>query len=40
MALFLKDNEPHVDLEISYALGRRVFNFSSTKFRVPIKLET
>jgi hypothetical protein len=32
--LLFKDDEPNVDLEATYALGRRISNCPSTKFRV------
>jgi hypothetical protein len=38
MVAFLKDNKPHVDLGISYALSRSVFSCPSTKFGVRIPL--
>jgi hypothetical protein len=40
MVTFLTADESHVDLEISYALGRCVFSCPSTKFGVRIPLQT
>jgi hypothetical protein len=40
MAVLLKHKDPHVDLEISYAHGRRVYNYPSKKFGVRICLKS
>jgi hypothetical protein len=38
MVIFLKDDDPHVDLDIGYALVMRVFSCAGTKFGAQIPL--